>query len=88
MTHMSQKRENLRFSTFLTLLRSYSIYVQLTDKKRAFLNQVSLCLGEKEISSCRLPFTVNAMLNLSIVWPLPHEWLHLYYRTFTTSQTS
>ena len=56
-SRVSQKRENLRFSTFLILLRSYSIYT--------VNRQVSPCFGEKEISSYRFSFAVNVMLNLS-----------------------
>ena len=61
---VSQKRENLRFSTFLTPLRSYSIYL-VNRNERSLINQVSPCFGAKEISSFRLPFDVNVMLNLS-----------------------
>ena len=48
---VSQKDENLRFSTCLTLLRSYSIHLG----NRQEINQVSPCFGKKKISSCRLP---------------------------------
>ena len=52
---VSQKRENLRFFTFLALLRSYSRYLVDRRERRLILNQVSPSFGEKEISSCRLP---------------------------------
>ena len=54
---MSQKRETLRFSTCLTLWRTYSIYL-VNRQKRAKLNQDSLCFREKEISSCRSLFAI------------------------------
>ena len=53
-----------RFSTFLTLLRSYSIYLG-NRQERSLKNQVSPCFGKKE--NFILPFPVNVMLNLSIM---------------------
>ena len=63
---MSQKRENLRFLTYLTLLRSYSIY--LGDREERSLNKSSFSVfWQKE--NFILPFAVNVMLNLSNVLP-------------------
>ena len=60
---VSQKHENLRFSTCLTLLRSYSIH--LGNRQERSLNKSSFSVfWQKE--SFILPFPVNFMLNLSI----------------------
>ena len=53
---VSLKHENLRFSTFLTLLRSYSIYLG-NRQERSLKNQVSPCFGKKE--NFILPFAVS-----------------------------
>ena len=55
---VSQKRDNLPFSTCLTLLRSYSIYL-INRQESSLIKSSSPCFGKKEISTCRLPFAVN-----------------------------
>ena len=56
---------NLRFSTCLTLLSSYSMYLQVTERS---LNESGFSLfWQKE--NFILPFAVNVMLNLSIIEP-------------------
>ena len=60
---VSPKHENLRFSTCLTLLRSYSIH--LGNRQERGLNKSSFSVfWQKE--NFILPFAVNFMLNLSI----------------------
>ena len=60
---VSQKDENLRFSTCLTLLRSYSIH--LGNRQERGLNKSSFSVfWQKE--NFILPFALNNMLNLSI----------------------
>ena len=61
---VSQKRENLRFSTCLILLRSYSIY--LGNIQERSLNKSSFSVfWQKE--NFILSFAANVMLNLSII---------------------
>ena len=60
---VSQKDENLRFSTCLTLLRSYSIH--LGNRQERGLNKSSFSVfWQKE--NFILPFAVNFMLNREI----------------------
>ena len=65
---MSQKRENLRFSTCLTLLRSYSIY--LGKRKERSLHKSSFSVFWQK-QNFILPFAVNVMLNLSNIVQTP-----------------
>ena len=59
---VSQKHENLRLSTCLTLLRSYSIH--LGNRQERGLNKSSFSVfWQKE--NFILPFAINFMLNLS-----------------------
>ena len=59
---VSQKHENLRFSTCFTLLRNYSIY--LGNIQERSLNKSSFYVfWQKE--NFILPFAANVMLNLS-----------------------
>ena len=51
---VSQKRENIRFSTFLTLVRSNSIYL-VSRQERSLIKSSFSVFGEKEIWSFRLP---------------------------------
>ena len=60
---MSQKHENLHFSTFLTLLRSYSIYLVKRQERSLSKSSFSV-LWQKE--NFLLLFAVIVMLNLSI----------------------
>ena len=58
---VSQKHENLRFQTCLTLLRSYSIY--LGNRQERSLNKSTHCFSvfwQKE--NFILPFAINIML--------------------------
>ena len=59
---MSQKHENLGFSTCFTLLRSYSIY--LINRIERSLNKSSFSVFQQK-QNFILPFAVNVMLNLS-----------------------
>ena len=61
---VSQKHENLRFSTCLTLLRSYSIY--LGNIQERSLNKSSFSVFWQK-GNFILPFAANVMLNLSNV---------------------
>ena len=60
---VSQKRENLRFSTSLTLLKSYSIYLVNRLEKSWIKSSFSVFWQKGDFI---LPFAVNVMLNLSI----------------------
>ena len=63
---VSQKRENLRFSTCLTLLRSYSICLVNRQERSSISSSFSVFWQKGNFN---LPFAVNVMLNLSIVSP-------------------
>ena len=60
---VSQKHDNLRFSTCLTLLTSYSIY--LGNRQESSLNKSSFSLFWQK-GNFILPLAVNVMRNLSI----------------------
>ena len=59
---VSQKHENLRFSTCLTLLRSYSIYLGNTQERSLNKSSFSVFWHEENFI---LPFAANVVLNLS-----------------------
>ena len=61
---MSQKSENLRFSTSLTLLRSYSVYLVNRQTRTMSLIKSSFSVFWQK-GNFMLPFAVNVMLNLS-----------------------
>ena len=60
---MSQKRENLRFSTCLTLLISYSIYL-VNRQEKSLINSSFSVFWQK--GNFILTFAVNVMLYLII----------------------
>ena len=59
---VSQKPENLRFSTCITLLKSYSIYLVNRQERRLIESSFSVFWQKEHFI---LPFAVNVMLNLS-----------------------
>ena len=67
---VSQKHENLPFSTCLTLLRSYSIH--LGNRQERGLNKPSFYVfWQKE--NFILPFAVNFMLSIHVTRVAPHS---------------
>ena len=62
---VSQKRENLHFLTFLTLLRSYSIYLVNRQEKSLIKSSFSVFWQKGNFI---LPFAINVILNLSIMF--------------------
>ena len=60
---VSQKRENIRFSTCVTLLRSYSIFL-VNRQERSLIKSSFSVFWQK--GNFILPFAVNVMLKLSI----------------------
>ena len=68
---MSQKPENLHFSTCLTLLRSYLIYLVNRQERSLLKSSFSVfCKKGNFIYSSHLPFAINIMLKLSSIFNL------------------
>ena len=61
---MSQKRENLRISTWLTLLITYSIYLVNRQERSSLIKSSFSVFWQK--GNFILPFAVNVMLKVNI----------------------